>query len=161
MTQNEELVKELTKHNLTIGSIESYTGGLFGKEITDVPGASKVYKGGIIVYTIEEKVRLLGIEPSFIEENGVVSQAVAKELALKGKERLNTDIVVSFIGNAGPTRDVCSHGSEVGEVYIGILFKDNYYFLKNINPELSRSEIREESIQMSFEFILNILKKSS
>lgn len=55
MTQNEELVKELTKHNLTIGSIESYTGGLFGKEITDVPGASKVYKGGIIVYTIEEK----------------------------------------------------------------------------------------------------------
>lgn len=161
MTQNEELVKELIKQNLTIGSIESYTGGLFGKEITDVPGASKVYKGGIIVYTIEEKVRLLGIEAAFIEENGVVSQAVAKELAYKGKEKLNTDIVVSFTGNAGPTRDVCSHGSEVGEVYIGILFKNNYYLLNFLHSELSRSEIREESIMVSVEFILNNLKKSS
>jgi PncC family amidohydrolase len=161
MTQNETLVKELTELNLTIGSIESYTGGLFGKEITDVPGASKVYKGGIIVYTIEEKVRLLGIDPDFIEKNGVVSKAVARELAYKGKEKLNTDIVVSFTGNAGPTKDVCSHGSEVGEVYIGILFKDSFYCLESLHQELSRNEIREGSIKTVVEFILNILKKSS
>ena len=64
----------------TVGSVESFTGGLFAREVTRVPGASKVFKGALVTYATEEKVRILGISKNLIDRVGVVSQEVAGEI---------------------------------------------------------------------------------
>ena len=87
----------------TLGSVESFTGGLFAKEITSVSGASHFFKGALVTYATEEKNRLLGISYKDIDEFGVVSKEVAAQMASNGKKLLNVDYCVSFTGNAGPS----------------------------------------------------------
>ena len=81
----------------TLGSVESFTGGLFASTIISNPGASSFFKGSIITYHDAIKSKL-GIDIS----NGVVNKKVALEMAKKGKEFLGVDICVSFTGEAGP-----------------------------------------------------------
>ena len=74
-----------------------------------------------MTYAASEKVALLGIDPKVIDEFGVVSKEVAKEMAEYGRKLLNVDVCVSVTGNAGPT--VEKGDKQVGEAYIGICFK--------------------------------------
>ena len=99
---SEEFSKVLKEKQLTLGSVESFTGGLFAREITRVPGASKFYKGGLVTYATEEKINVLGVSKDIVNRYGVVSQECAYEMASKGQKLLNVDICVSFTGNAGP-----------------------------------------------------------
>ena len=98
-----ELVELLKAKHLTIGSIESMTGGLFASSITSVPGASKVFKGSVVSYSPLIKENVVGVKKETIETFGVVSKEVAYEMASKGKKLLDVDICVSITGNAGPT----------------------------------------------------------
>ena len=116
-----EIFKKLEEKGLTFGSIESMTGGLFATTITNVSGASKVYKGSIITYTSEEKINIVGVNKETIDKETVVSSKVAQEMAMNGKKLLNVDICLSITGNAGPT--VEKGNKQVGEAYIGICFK--------------------------------------
>ena len=116
-----EIFKKLEEKGLTFGSIESMTGGLFATTITNVSGASKVYKGSIITYTSEEKINIVGVNKETIEKETVVSSKVAQEMAMNGQKLLNVDICLSITGNAGPT--VEKGNKQVGEAYIGICFK--------------------------------------
>ena len=84
MNNAQMLVERLTEKNLTLGSIESFTGGLFGKTITEVSGASKTFKGALVTYSKELKENLLGIPAAYIEEHGVVSYEVCQQMAIKG-----------------------------------------------------------------------------
>lgn len=111
----EKLVKKLSKSNLTLGSIESMTGGLFASAITSVPGASKVFKGSVVTYTAQIKNSVVGVNKETIKKYGVVSEQVAYEMAKKGRELLNVDVCVSVTGNAGPT-------AEPGDQPVGIFF---------------------------------------
>lgn len=118
----EKLLKALQEKGLTLGSVESITGGLFASKVTSIPGASKVFKGALITYTAEEKNRLAKVSKETIEEYGVVSPEVAIEMAEGGRRALNVDICVSVTGNAGPT---CEPGGKpVGEVHIAVATKD-------------------------------------
>ena len=117
----QRLVNLLKEKGLTIGSIESLTGGLFASEITSIPGASKVYKGSIVTYATSEKINLLHIDKDLIDKYGVVSKEVAYLMAEKGRKVLDTDLCVSFTGNAGPT---AMEGKPVGLIYIGIAIYD-------------------------------------
>lgn len=129
--------------NITIASVESFTGGLFASEIVSQPGASKYFKGSLVAYNNEIKEKL-GVDI----KNGVVNKEVAIEMALKGKEFFNVDYCISFTGNAGPTG---SEGKEVGLFYIAInenVFEFNY-------PHLSRNEIRKKAVEIA----LNKLQK--
>lgn len=116
-----EIFKKLEAKGLTFGSIESMTGGLFATTITNVSGASKVYKGSIITYTSEEKINIVGVNKETIDKETVVSSKVAQEMAMNGQKLLNVDICLSITGNAGPT--VEKGNKQVGEAYIGICFK--------------------------------------
>ena len=140
---SQEINKIFREKGYTLGSVESFTGGLFAKEITAVPGASHFYKGGLVTYATEEKNRLLGISFEDIDKYGVVSKQVASEMALQGKRVLNVDYCISFTGNAGPT---AMEGKQVGEVYIALAFLDKvevYSFILNG----TREEIQKEGVK--------------
>ncbi len=143
MVDTSEINKLFREKGLTLGSVESFTGGMFAKEITAVSGASKFYKGGLVTYATEEKARLLGISKDDIEEYGVVSQQIAYQMAENGRDLLDVDVCVSFTGNAGPE---AMEGKPVGEIYIGLSSKDGTfvfpYMLKG-----TRNSIQEEGVK--------------
>ncbi len=87
-TGAEAVVKRLKEQELTLATAESCTGGLIGKLLTDVPGASAVYKGGVISYVNEIKHRLLGVEQEILDVCTAVSRETAHEMARGARERL-------------------------------------------------------------------------
>ncbi len=141
----------------TLGSIESFTGGLFAKEITSVSGASHFFKGALVTYATEEKNRLLGISYKDIDEFGVVSKEVAAQMASNGKKLLNVDYCVSFTGNAGPT---AMEGKPVGEVHIGIAFLDTAQ-VHSYTLEGSREEIQNKAIKIAFELLETLILENN
>ncbi len=149
MVDTSEINKLFRERGLTLGSVESFTGGMFAKEITAVSGASKFYKGGLVTYATEEKARLLGISKDDIEEYGVVSQQIAYQMAENGRDLLDVDVCVSFTGNAGPE---AMEGKPVGEIYIGLSSKDGTlvfpFMLKG-----TRNSIQEEGVKNALEII--------
>lgn len=113
--------KLFREYGRTLGSVESFTGGLFAREITKVSGASHFFKGALVTYASEEKNRILGISYNDIDQYGVVSREVAAQMASNGQKLLNVDYCVSFTGNAGPE---AMEDKPVGIVYIGIAIYD-------------------------------------
>lgn len=152
-----KLVSLLSKKKLTISSVESLTAGLFIATLANVPGASKVVRGGLITYQTSLKTSLLGIKKETIKKYGVVSKEVATLMAKEGYKHLKSDIVVSFTGNAGPTKE--PGGAEVGVVHIAILCKPNVTKVKNFKKVYkgSRNTIRNaatnDAIRLVFEQI--------
>ena len=144
-----DLKELLEDRHLTIGSIESFTGGEFADMMTRVPGASHVYKGSVITYWTEIKHKVLNIPQDIIDEYGVVSHEVAKEMAYRGRDLLDVDICVSFTGNAGPS---AMENKPVGLIYIGIATKSK---VKSYEYQLngSRDEIRNQAIENFFSLI--------
>lgn len=146
-------VKEIfVKEGLTLGSIESFTGGLFASEITKVPGASNFFKGSIITYATEEKERLLGISHEDVLKYGVVSKQIAEQMAVYGRDLLDVDVCLSFTGNAGPS---AMENKPVGEIYIGLANEEGVkVFPFNLNG--NREQIQQEAVHLAYK----ILKKS-
>ena len=139
---SEEINKLFREKGYTLGSVESFTGGLFAKEITRVSGASHFYKGGLVTYATEEKNRLLDIPYEDIDQHGVVSEQIALAMAKQGQKLLNVDVCVSFTGNAGPE---AMEGKPVGEIYIGIAYFEEaevYGFLL----KGTREDIQKEGV---------------
>ena len=145
----EEFSLLMKQKGLTLGSVESFTGGLFAREITRIPGASKFYKGALVTYATEEKINVLGIDKSLVDEFGVVSKECAYEMANKGRKILNVDICVSFTGNAGPDT---MENKPCGEIYIGISIKDRVI----VHPYLltgDRNFIQTQAVDLAYELI--------
>lgn len=155
MNNASKLVEVLTKEELTIGSIESFTGGLFSKYITDINGASKVFKGSIIAYANEIKEKLVDIDKDLIEKYGVVSWPVAEKLAINGLKILNVDICVSFTGNAGPT--TCDNEAALGECYMAIAFKGNVWSIPLKLNDCNREQIRTICVESIIDATLSII----
>ena len=148
----EKVNSYLRERGLTLGSVESFTGGLFAQQITSVGGASKFYKGGYITYATEEKVNLLLIPQSEVDKYGVVSKEIAYHMANNAKQLLKVDVCVSFTGNAGPE---AMEGKPVGEVHIGIATKESaqvYSLLLKGN----RNEIQTQAVDFALEKLLKI-----
>lgn len=150
-----ELVSLLKEKELTIGSIESMTGGLFASSITSVPGASKVFKGSVVSYSALIKESVVKVNKETIDKYGVVSKEVAYEMATKGKQLLDVDICVSVTGNAGPTSEPGE--AEVGEVYIGLSSAKGTTVIKKMFSG-DREEIREKTLLAMQEAVLNLIK---
>ncbi len=127
-TDAKHLLDVLIEKGLTLGSVESLTGGKFSSAITSVAGSSKTFKGTLVTYTPEEKHNLADVSLTTIENYGVVSEQAAIEMARGGKKRLNVDVCVSVTGNAGPTSDV--DNKPVGEVHIAVAFNNKITYAK-------------------------------
>lgn len=101
----------------TLVTAESLTGGGIGALLTSIPGASAVFKGGIISYTDDVKREVLGVPAAYLQTFGAVSAPVAEAMAVGARDTLRADIAVSVTGLAGPTGD--EFGNPVGTVFIG------------------------------------------
>ena len=112
------LVKALGEKGLTIAVAESCTGGLIGKRITEVPGASSVFNCGVCAYSNEMKTRLLGVKEETLSLYGAVSAQTAVEMARGVREVAGADIGLSVTGIAGP--DGGTPDKPVGLVYIAV-----------------------------------------
>lgn len=136
-----------------LATAESLTGGGIGAALTSVSGASKVYAGGIISYTIEVKHNLLGVPKPLLEELGAVSAPVAQAMAQGARCALNADVAVSVTGLAGPDGDEFGHS--VGTVFIG--YSDGETALaREYHFTGDRQQIREQTICAALELILEM-----
>ena len=152
-----QVIEELKNKNLTLGAVESFTGGLFSSALTSISGVSKIFKGSIVSYSTLIKENVVGVKHEIIEKETVVSSSVAEEMALQGSKILDTDITVSFTGNAGPT--VCEGDKEVGLIYISIYFEKNFY-TEEYRLNIDRNAIRETAVDIALKNILKILEKN-
>ena len=137
----------------TLATAESCTGGGIGAALTSVPGSSKVYKGGIICYTNEVKVNLLGVDLDILIVDGAVSESVAKAMAVGARKALNTDVAVSATGLAGPDGD--DYGNPVGTVFIGYS-DENRTFSRQFHFLGLREDIRNQTIKAALEILLEM-----
>ena len=138
-----KLLEAYKEKGLTLGSVESMTGGLFSAKFTGIPGSSAVFKGSIVTYSSEEKVNIVGVKKETIDKFGVVSEEVAKEMAELGRKLLNVDVCVSVTGNAGPTTE--PGGKPVGCFYVGVSSK-NGTFAKHYQKSQKRNGVRNSAV---------------
>ncbi len=111
-------VEALRRAGKTVATAESCTGGLIGKRVTDIPGSSTVYPGGLIVYSDAAKQRLLGVPDALLAREGAVSEPVALELATRVRAQMQTDFGIGVTGLAGPDAD--GSGKPVGLIYVAL-----------------------------------------
>ena len=115
----EEVVSRLLQErSLTLSTAESCTGGLIAKRVTDIPGASQVFRGGVVSYTNDVKADVLGVPRAALDAWGAVSEPVARAMAEGCRRLCGSDIALAVTGLAGPEGD--DRGNEVGTVYIAL-----------------------------------------
>lgn len=148
------VLRKLSECGLTLATAESCTGGLVGKLLTDIPGSSAVYVGGVISYVNEVKRRLLGVSEETLRVYTAVSRQTAVEMAKGTREATGAGVGVSVTGLAGPDGD--GTGRPVGLVYIA-LDMDGFSFNKELHLSGSRAQIREDAARAIFEMLLENL----
>lgn len=155
--QNEiaELLREYqakTGKLLTLGTVESATGGRVADKITNVPGSSDYYKGSIIAYSNEIKAGIVRVRKQTLKKHGAVSPEAAIEMAKGGRKLLNVDICISDTGIAGPTG--ATPGKPVGLFYLGLSARG-----ASLSREHRFQGNREENKQQATESALSLLKE--
>ncbi len=133
----------LVERKLRIATAESFTGGGLGGAITQTPGASRYYLGGIVAYSNRAKEEALGVKASTLERHGAVSAEVAEEMASGARERFDSDLALSSTGIAGP--DGGSAEKPVGLVYLALAFRQGARSVRIVSTG-TREEIIARSI---------------
>ena len=152
MTTASEVIRALA--GKTLVTAESCTGGGIGAALTAVPGASEVYKGGVISYCNEVKQELLCVSGEILEKDGAVSCRTAEAMASGVRCLMKADIAVSVTGLAGPGGDEFGH--EVGTVFIG--FESGQKALvQEYRFNGSREEVRQQAIEAALQLILECI----
>ncbi|UZJ77103.1 competence/damage-inducible protein A [Fictibacillus sp. KU28468] len=147
--------EQLKDKKLTVSSAESLTGGWFGKQITDMPGSSEIFKGSVVCYTNEIKEQLLGVSHELLVSEGAVSENCAKQMAEKVRNLTGSDIGISFTGVAGPGP---SENKEAGTVFIG-LADETGTEVYPLALSGSRTAVRERSVMYGLFYLLSKVKK--
>ena len=114
----QDVVDLCRQKGLTLGVVESATGGLVSHLITNIPGSSDCYRGSITSYSNEVKIEVVGVKEDTLNKYGAVSHQVAEQMAQGGREVLGTDICIADTGVAGPSG--ATQGKPVGLFYIGL-----------------------------------------
>jgi nicotinamide-nucleotide amidase len=138
------VLDQLRSQGLRLAVAESCTGGLLGARITEVPGSSDVFVGGVIAYDNGLKVDLLGVPAPLLAEHGAVSQPVAGAMAEGAARRFGVPAAISVTGVAGPGGG--TSGKPVGTVWIGCSYRGTVETLGSVFPG-SRHEVRARAVQ--------------
>ena len=139
----------LQARGLKLALAESCTGGLVGNRITDVPGSSTYFLGGVISYAYEAKVDLLGVQWETLNSKGAVSRETVIEMARGARKALNADIAVSVSGIAGPGGSM--PGKPVGTTWIGLVTNEGEWarvFQFSGDRVQNKSQAAEAALQM-------------
>lgn len=155
MDEAKLVIEHLTKQGKTLVTAESCTGGLLGAKLTEVPGASAVYLGGIISYAYELKEQCLGVDHVLLQEKGAICPEVAMQMAQGARERLHADYALSITGNAGPGTDPLN--PNVGEIYIALAAED-FCRVKRLDLQGDRSQNRERACKESLLLLLQMAR---
>jgi len=144
----------LRKKGWTLSIAESCTGGLINDCITDVPGSSDYFEGGMVTYSNKSKAELLGIPEAYIKRFGAVSPQVARKMAQGVRKAFGTTFGLSTTGVAGPTGG--TKRSPIGRVFIGVAMGKRTW-VRQEDFKGSRRDIKKQSAESSLEFLYKIL----
>jgi len=147
----------LCQKGLTLGAVESATGGLISHLVTNVPGSSGYYKGSITAYSNEAKIKVVGVKEETINKHGAVSPQVAEEMARGGRKVLAADICIADTGIAGPGG--ATPGKPVGLFYIGLSHAGGTYSQKHIfrdDREQNKRKAAEAALNWLKEYLINL-----
>ena len=148
----QQVVDLLRFNRATICTAESITGGEIASTLVAIPGASEVFSGGVVTYTVHSKIKVLGI--SDIElGHGVVSKEVALGMAVRARELFASDFALSSTGVAGPGPD---QGVPAGTIWLGFASKSaSGAVFVQIPPSISdRNAIRAAAVEASLSLVL-------
>lgn len=146
----------LRKRELKLAVAESCTGGLIGDRITNVPGSSEYFLGGLVAYANEAKVALLGVSWDTLNTKGAVSQETVLEMARGARRILNTDIAVAVTGIAGPGGGTPE--KPVGTTWIGLVAKEGEWtrlFQFSGKREQNKISSANAALQMLLDYLQN------
>lgn len=141
----------LKDRGLTVGTAESCTGGLLAKLLTDLPGSSAVFRGGVVSYTNGVKAGLLGVPQDLLDRYGAVSPQVAEAMARGAKASLGCDIALSTTGVAGPDAD--DRGNPIGLVYLGLAWGDQCQVTEFRAGPVERERVRRQAAQTALDLL--------
>jgi nicotinamide-nucleotide amidase len=154
MSLEEEIGDLLRQKGLTLGIVESATGGLISHRITNIAGSSDYYKGSVTAYSNEVKIGVVGVKEAILNQHGAVSNEVAQEMAQGGRKVLNADICIADTGIAGPG------GAEpkkpAGLFYIGLSHKDGTFSRKH-NFQGDREQNKQSAAQAALSWLKEYL----
>ena len=148
------LVQELKECDLSVATAESCTGGLLGKLITDVPGSSAVYPGGVISYCSRIKHEILGVDQNDLDTLGPVSEPVARQMAEGARQVVGADLGLGITGIAGPNSD--ETGRPVGLVYVSAS-DGKATLVREYHFDGDRSTIRAQAAEAAAELALELM----
>ena len=156
--QSHEIIQYCIDHNITLSVAESCSGGLLSKTITDVPGCSTIYPGGVCSYSNDMKMKWLHVNSSTLEQHGAVSAETALEMAQGIRNATGSDYGLSTTGVAGPGGG--TPDKPVGLVYIAVVSEH----MQKVEPlpldtslPLTRTSIQQQTVAHALTMLWNAL----
>jgi nicotinamide-nucleotide amidase len=150
-----EVIRLLTEADQSVAAAESLTGGLLAAALTDVPGSSRAFRGGVVAYATELKTRLLGVDEAMLAAHGPVYAPVAAAMAEGVRERLAATIGVSTTGVAGPGPQ---DGQPAGTVHIAVSLSGDTV-VRTIALAGDRDEVRRLTVERVLGLLLGRLRE--
>ncbi|MGT2829743.1 competence/damage-inducible protein A [Streptococcus hillyeri] len=148
------VVNLLKEKGKTLTAAESLTAGLFQSSIADISGASQVFAGGFVTYSLSEKAKMLGIAKEDLEGHGVVSAFTAEKMAEQARLLVGSDFAISLTGVAGPDE---LEGQPVGTVFIGLASEKSVTSIKVVIGGRSRADVRYIATLHAFNLVRQAL----
>jgi len=158
MTAEEEIGLQLISLGLTLATAESCTGGLVAHRLTNVPGSSAYFLGGVVSYANNAKEILLGVRPETLLAHGAVSEEAAREMARGARRRLGADVAVAITGIAGPAGGTPE--KPVGLTFVALAAPDTELCRRHVWRG-SRLENKEASAEAALQLVLDYLGSRS
>lgn len=150
------VLERLRQRERKLAVAESCTGGLLANCFTDLPGASKVFSGGVVCYSNDAKRQLLDVPWPMLEQHGAVSAEVAVAMAAGAAERLTSDYALSVTGFAGP--DGGTSEDPVGTVYIGLFAPEGVWCQRMSYPGHMRIAVKQRAVTAALDWLRRVLR---
>ena len=148
-------MEELLKKGLTLATAESCTGGLVARRITALPGASRVYRGGVVSYWTEVKAAVLGVPQETLDTYGAVSEQTARAMAQGARKITGAEVAVSVTGVAGPDPD--ERNNPVGLVFIGLATPEGTFCRRTESGRRRRDRIQDLAANHALDMVRRYL----
>jgi nicotinamide-nucleotide amidase len=144
------IVRLLTRRKETLALAESCTGGFIANEITNISGASKMFKGGVVTYSNEAKEKFLGVRAETLKDYGAVSEPVAAEMASGARKQFNADYAIAVTGIAGPTGG--TREKPTGTAFIAVAGRFGTVVERKLN-QFDRQKFKRITAQQALELL--------
>jgi nicotinamide-nucleotide amidase len=154
----EEIIKRLAARGQTIAVAESLTGGMFAAALTAVPGASAVFRGGVVSYATDLKASMLGVPAALLDAHGAVHPAVAAAMAEGARQRMTATVGAATTGVAGPDPQ---DGQPVGTVYIAVSGAGGGTTVRSLALAGDRRQIRQATVDRLLALLVGMLREEN